>query len=104
MKVIKIGVTLSRSVKVAEYQYYKPEIYIEAEVTNAEAKNISKAREDLYELANYEMQQLINDELQIRTQEEEIAELKNVLRTNSNSSRVYKLAYNRLVDLGVLEA
>ncbi len=30
MQVTKIAVTLSRSIKMAEYQYYKPEIMVEA--------------------------------------------------------------------------
>ena len=60
-EISKIAVTLSRPVKLAPYEYAKPEIFIEA--TIEEGDNPSEVREKLYKLASSELAIIIEQEI-----------------------------------------
>jgi len=101
---MKVRVGKTRSVKMAEYQYFKPEISLEVEIADSDAGEDKV--EDLVGQLSIEIDNLLDGlvrmERERRKVEVEIAELQEVLEDTSPNSAQYKLAKKRLQELEII--
>jgi hypothetical protein len=100
MKIKTVAVGKTRSVKVANYQYFKPQVYLEAEVDE------SHSVKETQELLSITVDQMLNDiekEEELRfSQIVKRRELEQVMDEHEPHETEYKLAQKALKEMGVL--
>ena len=97
MEIKEIGVTLGRSIKVDEYQYYKPELFMLATITEGESADDLLAQ--LKDKVRTELEQIITEEKFIYHVYKKSTQLKAIIRTKPEGSPAYKKAVNDLQKL-----
>lgn len=92
-----VEVTLSRTVKVAEYQYLKPSVGLRAQVQAPEMLNV--VTEELYDIAAHELGKVVSKEIKHHARNEEYRSLLSTLRQHNKGSVEYRLIEEKLVTL-----
>lgn len=90
MRIIKWGITYSRSIRMADYKYYKPAVYAEGLVEDGE--DPKEALEKLKAECRAEMQVLIEEEKALYAQNLQIAQLQRIMKEHPADSTEYILA------------
>ena len=102
MVITKIRVGKTRSIKVADYQYFKPMVEIEAEISAED--DVTVVSHHLSSLVDIELDEVVKTEgVRFRTVIE-IRDLKRVMDENHETSAEYKLAKARHDEITSLPA
>jgi predicted type IV restriction endonuclease len=92
--IVRASVIINRSVKMAEYKYYKPGIELTAVIPST--ITVSEAIAQLKTLAREELQILIDEEKVLYKRAGEVAKLQRIIETYDEGSTEYQLAYKEL--------
>lgn len=92
--VAKATVILHRSIKMAEYKYYKPGIELTASIR--EGYTVSQACEKLKELVRHELQLMIDEEKTMYKTAGDTLKLNQIIKSYAKGSTEYQLAYKEL--------
>lgn len=92
--VVRATVVINRSIKMAEYKYYKPGIELTAEIPST--ITVPEAVAQLKLLARRELQILIDEEKGLYKRAGEVAKLQRIIETYDEGSTEYQLAYKEL--------
>jgi hypothetical protein len=87
-------VTINRSIKMAEYKYYKPGIELTGIIPKGMA--VSDAVAQLKDLARMELQVLIDEEKGLYMRAGEVSKLERIIDTYEEDSTEYQLAWKEL--------
>jgi hypothetical protein len=100
MKITTIGVGKTRSVKIANYQYFKPQVYLEAQLEDDDLP--VEVVPILHRSCDDYLDRIVADEHERFNRFVEVNELKEIMDENGPGSPEYRLAQSRLKDLGEL--
>ena len=92
--IVRASVIINRSIKMAEYKYYKPGIELTAVIPTT--ITASDAIAQLKFLARKELQILIDEEKGLYKRAGEVAKLQRIIETYDEGSTEYQLAYKEL--------
>jgi hypothetical protein len=92
--VVRATVVINRSIKMAEYKYYKPGIELTAVIPST--ITVPEAIAQLKVLARRELQILIDEEKGLYKRAGEVAKLQRIIETYDEGSTEYQLAYKEL--------
>lgn len=92
--VVRATVVINRSIKMAEYKYYKPGIELTAVIPST--ITVPDAIAQLKVLARRELQILIDEEKGLYKRAGEVAKLQRIIETYDEGSTEYQLAYKEL--------
>ena len=100
MKITKVRVGKTRSIKVADYQYFKPMVELEAEVEEGNAMNsIPAISTELSHMVDIELDAIVAQESVRFKTVVEVRDLKRVMNENHENSAEYSLAKTRLEEI-----
>lgn len=100
LRVKEVKVVLGRSIKMAQYQYFKPGIELTAVVPKAHT--VEDVCAMLYAKASEQLDAIISKEVRWADTERQYLKILHVYETAPKDSTAYALAKEKLVDMGRL--